>query len=77
MPSCKITVLRRMFNQDLANEYRRQDVATAPCPLFTEGQEFVVEHVGAPAPDGFCDWAWNDIQKVLLAAMTGGDFSPG
>lgn len=24
----------------------------------------------------FCDWAWNDIHKLLFAMQLGGDFSP-
>ena len=76
MAKCKITVLKRMFNAALAEEYRRPDVHFGPCPFCKEGDEFVVEHIGV-RPDGFfCDWAWNDIQKVLLAMQLGGDFNP-
>lgn len=74
MAACRITVLRRMFNQDLAEQYRRPDIETIPCKFFTEGQEFVVEDLGH-RPEAFpCDWAWNDIQKVLMAMQVGGDF---
>jgi uncharacterized repeat protein (TIGR04076 family) len=41
-----------------------------------EGDEFVVEHIGVRAEGFFCDWAWDDIHKVLLAMQQGGDFSP-
>ena len=75
MSTCKITVLKRMFNQDLAEAYRRPDLHQGPCQAFAEGQEFTVQHLGE-RPEGFCDWAWNDIHKVLMALMTGGDFSP-
>jgi uncharacterized repeat protein (TIGR04076 family) len=74
MPTCKITVLKKMFNQDLADEYRRPDIHRGPCPYFTEGQEFVVEYLGERPEAFFCDWAWNDIQKILFAMMVGGDF---
>ena len=75
MPTCKITVLKRMFNPDLAEAYRRPDVHQGPCPLFVEGQEFIVRHLGE-RPSDFCDWAWNDIHKILMSLMTNGDFSP-
>lgn len=74
MTSCKITVLKTMFNEDLADEYRRPDVPMGPCPYYTVGQEFTVEHLGERPADFFCDWAWNDIHKLLLAMQLGGDF---
>ena len=72
MPECRITVLKRAFFKELADEYCGWDTV-GPCEQFTEGQEFVVERDG-PCPDGFCDWAWNDINKVLVALMAGGSF---
>ena len=75
MPACKITVLRRMFNSDLAEAYRRPDIRKGPCLFFAEGQEFVVGQLGE-RPADFCDWAWNDIHKVLMCLMTNGDFGP-
>ena len=72
MHTVKITVLKRMVNQDLVDEFCEADV-TLPCPLFTEGQEFVVER-GAQ-PEDFCDSAWNDIHKSFQVIARGGDFS--
>lgn len=46
MAKCKITVLKKMFNPDLAEEYRRADVHYGPCPYYEEGDEFTVEHMG-------------------------------
>jgi uncharacterized repeat protein (TIGR04076 family) len=74
MPTCKITVLKKMFNSDLADAYRRPDIHRGPCPHYAEGQEFTVKYLGEGPADFFCDWAWNDIHKFLLALMTGGDF---
>ncbi len=74
-PKVKITVLKTLFHEDLADEYRRPDVHYGPCPFFTAGQEFVVNYL-AERPEGFaCDWAWDDIHKILLALVLGGDFS--
>lgn len=74
-PTCKITVLKKLFHPDLAEAYRRPDVHQGPCPLFDEGQEFVVDYL-AERPAGFsCDWAWDDIHKVLMVLMLGGNYS--
>ncbi|MFQ5857467.1 MAG: TIGR04076 family protein [Anaerolineae bacterium] len=75
MPACKITVLKKLFNEDLADEYRRPEIHRGPCPHFTEGQEFVVEEIGERPEGFFCGWAWDDIQRLVLAMMVGGDFS--
>jgi len=74
-PTCKITVLKTLYHQDLAEEYRHAHIHKGPCPFFKEGQEFIVNYM-TEKPEGFdCDWAWNDIHKVLLALMLKGDFS--
>jgi uncharacterized repeat protein (TIGR04076 family) len=75
MTACKITVLKLLYNADLAETYRRPDIHEGPCPYYTEGQEFIVQHLGERPPDFFCDWAWNDIHKILFAMQLGGDFS--
>ncbi len=73
-PTCKITVLKTLYHQDLAEEYRRPGLRTGPCHFFEEGQEFIVKYL-VERPEGFaCDWAWDDIHKVLLALMVKGDF---
>jgi uncharacterized repeat protein (TIGR04076 family) len=73
-PKCKITVLKTLYHQELAEEYRRNDVHKGPCPFFTEGQEFVVNYLVERPADFSCDWAWDDIHKVLLALMLKADF---
>jgi len=74
MAHCKITVLKKMYNAELADEYRREDVHHGTCPYYDVGQEFVINHLGERPPDFFCDWAWNDIYKFILVMMTGGNF---
>lgn len=72
MARCRITVLRREFHSDLAEEYCGKD--TGPCSLFEDGQEFWVD---APdQPDGFCAWAWHDILSAVSTLMRGGSFTP-
>ena len=57
----KITVLKKHYNNELAEEYCF-DYAK-PCELFEVGQEIIFKHGEKPA--GFCDWAWNDIHKSM------------
>ena len=66
----KITVLRRLLHQDLIEQY--SDQSWQRCERLTEGQEFVAE--GVNMPEGFCSWAWADIQKYAMTLARGGDF---
>jgi uncharacterized repeat protein (TIGR04076 family) len=69
MSGNKVTVLKRMVNQELIDAYQHQTVA--PCNRLEDGQVFVVEDWGA-MPQGFCEWAWADIQKKIeLAGQLG------
>jgi uncharacterized repeat protein (TIGR04076 family) len=72
MATFKITVLKRLGNQDLAGTYCAAG-AEVPCDRFVEGQEFTVEY--GQRPDNFCAWAWNDLQRACLVLRQGGDFS--
>jgi uncharacterized repeat protein (TIGR04076 family) len=74
MAGCKITVLKRTVNSDLAAEH--VGMAVGPCECFTEGQEFTVS-TGFEKPAGFCGWAWNDVYKVVVTLARGGNFSDG
>ena len=71
-PKIKITVLKKTFNQKLAEEYGQE--AVVPCSALTEGQEFITDAM--TQPEGFCGWAWNDIGKVCLTLISGGTFAP-
>ncbi len=75
MPACKITVIKKTFNEEIAKEYRRADVHFGPCPFCEVGDTYLVQGAGYRPDDFFCDWAWNDIQKIVMAVTTGGDFS--
>lgn len=70
MSSCKITVLKKMLDTELAEEYCESEVS--PCLCFQEGQEFVA---GFEKPQNFCDWAWNDIHKYVAVLLSSGNFS--
>jgi uncharacterized repeat protein (TIGR04076 family) len=72
MATLKITVVKKMFNEDLAKQHCNPGAPI--CEKFEEGQEFVIE--GLDQPQGFCAWAWDDIHKVLLTLRSGGNFQP-
>lgn len=74
MAECRITVLKRTFDAGLAEEHLKQE--QGPCPVFREGQEFVTSNA-MERPQGFCDWAWNDIYRMVAVLSRGGNFSRG
>lgn len=61
MKKVKITVLKTMFNKDLALEYG-VDGLTA-CPMLKEGQVFYADYA---KPEGLCDEAWKAIYQYVL-----------
>ena len=68
MPKCKITVIKRLINQDLADEYLDVAGDFEACDRFSDGQEIVVEHPFS-MPEGFCAGAWADIRADIHSAM--------
>jgi len=70
-PKVKITVTRRLFNKEEADKYTRHP--WTPCSTFKEGQEFISD--GVLMPEGFCSWAWSDIEKQVMTLSHGGNFS--
>lgn len=68
----KITVLRKLFHEDLVERYTDSD-GWAPCSHFEVGQEFVVS-AATPwdMPEGFCGWAWADMQQKVWGMARGG-----
>ncbi len=66
----KITVVRRLVNEDLLKEYA--DSVWDPCEKLSDGQEFITD--GVDMPQGFCGWAWTDIHKCVLTLARGGSF---
>ena len=66
----RITVLRRLWHEDILAEYGES--VWQPCERLEEGQEFLCESVNMP--EGFCSWAWCDIQKYVMTLARGGNF---
>lgn len=66
MKKCKITVLRKTFQEDLAKEYGADNLTT--CPMLKEGQVFYADYA---KPEGFCDEAWKAIYQYVFALSHG------
>jgi uncharacterized repeat protein (TIGR04076 family) len=70
IPKCRITVIKRMFVQELVDAYYAEAEELGLCDAFTEGQTFLVKHPFT-MPEGFCPWAWADIRQHITAIMAG------
>ena len=65
----RITVEKRLSIPDLIEKY---GIRIDPlCPLFEVGQEFTARNLDIP--EGFCAWAWADIQRDVAIMALGGD----
>lgn len=69
----KITVLKKHFNEEFILEYANTPGNLAPCSKFEVGDTYMVDHQ-APwdMPEGFCGWAWADMQKMVWGMSRGG-----
>lgn len=63
MKKVKITVIRKMLNEDLAEEYGTEGLAA--CPMLIEGQVFYADYA---KPDGLCDEAWKAIYQYVFCS---------
>lgn len=68
MRKCRITVLQKMFNKELAEEYGVEGLKK--CPMLEEGQMFYADYA---KPDGLCDEAWKAIYQYVFALSHGAD----
>ena len=66
MKKCKITVLKRNFDKELAKEYGVEGLSA--CPMLTEGQVFYADYA---CPEGFCNEAWKAIYQYVFALAHG------
>ena len=75
---CKITIVRREYYQDLANEYLANP-NIGKCNKFFDGQEFVVDKESfVKMMNGeFCSEAWDCISKYVYTALQGGSIMHG
>ena len=75
MKKVRITVLKRYFYKELADQYLTEGRAVGPCPLLKEGDTFLFEG-SAVMPQGFCPWARIDIYRGVSALSAGASFAP-
>lgn len=76
MPSARITVVKKIANHDLIEATATPDFQTKSangCDRFQVGDQFVVGLDSAP--EGFCPWAWGDIQRDVASMILGADAS--
>ncbi|MDR3159399.1 MAG: TIGR04076 family protein [Zoogloeaceae bacterium] len=66
MNPCKITVLKRHFDKELAQEYGVKGLGK--CPMLKDGQVFYADYA---KPEGFCDEAWKAIYQYVFALAHG------
>jgi uncharacterized repeat protein (TIGR04076 family) len=69
---CKITVLEKSFNESLYTKYPYGSANA--CGRLEVGQVFVTENRWDP-PEGFCTWAWSDLQP-MIHSIHAGDHCP-
>ena len=73
MVKCKITVIKRMVNQDIVDRFLADEDKSnfTVCDRFKDGQEFVCEHP-FNLPENFgCEGAWADIRDSIIAVSAG------
>jgi len=70
MSVIQITVLRKMCNHDLFDQYG-QDMSRY-CDLVPDDAVFISRDYYMP--EGFCPWAWADIHRDLITLAMGGDY---
>ena len=75
MKKVKITVLRKEFYPEYAEDYLTEGASVGPCPLLNEGDTFIFEG-NAQMPEGFCPWAWVDIYPSVSAISSGASDTP-
>ena len=72
----KITVLKKHFHQEFVDKYAANPGAWSECKHFEIGQEFTTSFDRPwDMPEGFCGWAWADIQKLVYGMARGGQDS--
>ena len=75
---CKVTVLKREYYQDLADEYL-SNPTVGKCSIFEDGQEFIIgkEEYLSMLNGSFCSEAWAAIHHYIYAALQGGSLMHG
>ena len=73
MTKVKITVVKNLSNKELFGDNPPLTfTGTALCDRFEEGQVFISEN--GQSPEGFCAWAFADIQRDITHIRLGGSY---
>lgn len=67
----RITVLKKSYFRDLIDQFAVSAEEYGPCEIFEEGQQFEVT-ADQDCPEGFCEWAWENIRREMHGAESGG-----
>lgn len=70
----KITVAKRLSTTDVFGKSRPRTSGTVEevCPRFKEGDVYVSDK--GSCPEGFCSWAYADIQRDIVHLRFGGSY---
>ena len=72
----KITVVKTEYYPDLVKDVDTTAEGTfGPCPFFTVNQVFIVDNIDK-IPEGFCSWAWADIERDVAMILFGATPQP-
>lgn len=66
MKKCKITVLKKTLDEELAKEYGVEGLTA--CPMHRAGEVFYADYA---KPEGVCDEAWKAIYQYVFALSHG------
>lgn len=75
MKKVRITVLKKEFYTEFADQYLTEGREVGPCSLMNVGDEFIFEG-NAKMPEGFCPWAWIDVYGNVSAVASGSTYKP-
>lgn len=68
MKKVRITVLKKNFDKELAEEYGAEGLTA--CDMLKEGQVFYADYA---KPEGMCDEAWKAIYQYVFALAHGAE----
>jgi uncharacterized repeat protein (TIGR04076 family) len=68
----RITVIKKTFNEEFIADYAANPDIWTECTHFNVGDEFITDlEYPWNMPDGFCGWAWADIQRMVYGMARG------
>jgi len=78
MAKVKITIYKKIIFEELLDQLDYNDPGNKDfgiCPKFEVGQEFIINNID-DIPNGFCSWAWSDIQRDVAMILYGAEPEP-